>query len=74
MSRIVFGVFGTWGDLFPVVGMGAELTRRGHDVTIATGDSYRPIVEGSGVGFSRVGRNTVIDALLGKEKVDKEEC
>src|SRR5438445_4699522 len=63
LSRIVFGVFGTWGDLFPVVGMGAELTRRGHDVTIATGDSYRPIVEGSGVGFSRVGRNTVIDAL-----------
>jgi rhamnosyltransferase subunit B len=63
LSRVVFAVAGTWGDLFPVVGLATELTKRGHAVTIATSAWYRPIVEEAGVGFARAGRDTGPAAL-----------
>ncbi|WP_134703400.1 glycosyltransferase [Ammoniphilus sp. YIM 78166] len=45
---------GTRGDVQPFVALGRELRRRGHEVTICTGENFKAIVEGYGVSFSPV--------------------
>jgi rhamnosyltransferase subunit B len=49
--RFLFSVLGSYGDLHPVIGIGLELQRRGHLVTIATNDVYRERIEELGLGF-----------------------
>lgn len=40
---------GSWGDLFPAIGLAAAARARGHDVVIAATESYRPLIEAEGV-------------------------
>lgn len=47
--RILFATIGSLGDLHPCLALGLELKRRGHDVTIATTEFYRPKVESLGL-------------------------
>jgi rhamnosyltransferase subunit B len=42
---------GSSGDVHPYVGLGRELHRRGHSVTILTAEPHRAVVERSGVAF-----------------------
>ena len=49
--RIVFTTWGSLGDLHPYMALALELTRRGHDASIATLGFYRDIVESAGLGF-----------------------
>lgn len=52
--RICLATFGSFGDLHPVLGLSAELQRRGHRPLIATSPVYRDIVERAGFDFAPV--------------------
>lgn len=54
MARIVLACWGSHGDLFPYIGIGRELKRRGHEAVIATCERYRPEVEAEGLAHHSV--------------------
>jgi UDP:flavonoid glycosyltransferase YjiC (YdhE family) len=35
MGRVVLATMGSWGDIFPVIGLAKGLTEAGHDVRVA---------------------------------------
>jgi MGT family glycosyltransferase len=49
--RCFLGAFGDAGHAFPMLALGAELARRGHDVTFETWTRWRQPVEASGMRF-----------------------
>lgn len=49
--RIFLGAFGDPGHAFPMLALGSELARRGHEVTFETWQRWREHVEGSGMRF-----------------------
>jgi MGT family glycosyltransferase len=51
--RILLGAFGDPGHAFPVIALGAELARRGHDVTLQTWERWHEHVEAEGMTFAR---------------------
>lgn len=55
MARIVLTCWGSHGDIDPFLGLGLALRARGHAVTIATLEYYRPLITGAGLGFHAVG-------------------
>ncbi len=50
-KRILIATIGSLGDLHPCLAMALELTRRGHQVTVATTPYYKPKVEELGIKF-----------------------
>jgi rhamnosyltransferase subunit B len=56
MPRIVLAMIGSWGDLFPLIGLGVELRRRGHDVVVAAPPAFGDLVSEAGLSFAAVGR------------------
>ena len=54
MPRIVLTTWGSYGDLFPAVGLALALKARGHVPVVATCEFYRSIVEPLGIGFHPV--------------------
>jgi UDP:flavonoid glycosyltransferase YjiC (YdhE family) len=54
MARIVLTCWGSHGDIDPFLGLGQALLKRRHQVTIATIEYYRSIVEAAGLGFSPI--------------------
>jgi rhamnosyltransferase subunit B len=52
--RIVMTSFGSYGDVFPYLGMAHGLRARGHEPVIATSEYYRDRVEAEGFGFHPV--------------------
>lgn len=55
MGRVLLTTFGTWGDLFPLVGVASELQRRGHHVDVGAPPVWRGIIEGARLGFVSLG-------------------
>ena len=55
MGRIVLATMGSWGDIFPVIGLAKGLTEAGHDVRIAASPAYDELVQGEGLEFSGIG-------------------
>ena len=53
-SHFVLTTLGSLGDLHPYIAVGLGLRERGHAVTIATSEVYRPKVEGEGLRFAPV--------------------
>jgi MGT family glycosyltransferase len=51
--RFLLGAFGDPGHAFPVIALGAELARRGHDVTLQTWDKWSEHVAAEGMTFAR---------------------
>ncbi|MFC9926929.1 glycosyltransferase [Streptomyces sp. NPDC127190] len=49
--RILIAAAGSRGDVAPYTGLGAELRRAGHDVALATTDTFAPLVHGAGLDF-----------------------
>ena len=49
--RFLITALGSYGDVFPMVGLGSALRARGHRVTILTNPHFQPIVEGAGLGL-----------------------
>src|SRR5690242_12694967 len=46
---------GSWGDLFPVIGLAKATAARGHRVGIATTPAYASLVDGEGLPFTEAG-------------------
>jgi rhamnosyltransferase subunit B len=53
-KRIVLTTFGSLGDLHPYIAIALGLRARGHHVTLATHESYRPKAEALGLDFRPV--------------------
>ncbi len=53
--RILIGVIGTGGDLYPCITLAKGLQARGHEVIIISGQAYREAVEAAGVLFHGTG-------------------
>ncbi|HTT29615.1 MAG TPA: nucleotide disphospho-sugar-binding domain-containing protein [Solirubrobacteraceae bacterium] len=49
--RVFLGAFGEPGHAFPMLGLGAELAARGHEVTYETWSRWREHVEAAGMRF-----------------------
>ena len=81
MSRILITSIGSYGDVFPYVGLGCGLAQRGHDVTLAMPSYYRDTVEREGLTFHAIrpeidpsDRDTIaeiMDPLKGPERLIK---
>ena len=82
MRRIVITCLGSYGDVFPYVGLAKALRDRGHEPVVATSASYRAAVEQEGIAFAPLGPDVdlrdeaalarVMDARRGGEVVVKE--
>lgn len=54
MARIVINTFGSYGDVYPYIGLALALRRRGHDPVLAMPALYREIVEREGLTLAPV--------------------
>ena len=54
MSRVVLACWGSYGDLFPYLGVAHQLKLKGHTPVVATCPFYREVVEGEGLLFKPV--------------------
>jgi rhamnosyltransferase subunit B len=55
VGEIVIATLGSWGDLFPMVGLAKGLTDAGHTVTIAASPSEQTLIEDEGLAFAPMG-------------------
>jgi UDP:flavonoid glycosyltransferase YjiC (YdhE family) len=55
LSRILITSWGSYGDVYPYVGLARALEGRGHRVILAMPEFYRPLVERLGLAFHPVG-------------------
>ncbi len=46
---------GSYGDVHPIAGLGGELCRRGHEVSIIANPNFQPVIEGVGAEFIPLG-------------------
>jgi UDP:flavonoid glycosyltransferase YjiC (YdhE family) len=53
--KFLLTALGSYGDVHPMVGLGAALKSRGHRVTIITNPHFRPTVESMGLEFLAFG-------------------
>jgi len=53
-ARIVLAAAGSYGDLFPTIGLAIGLRHRGHEPIVATSPHYRDLVEGEHLAFHPV--------------------
>lgn len=82
VRRIVITCLGSYGDVFPYIGLARALKDRGHQPLVATSPFYRPAVEQEGIAFAPLGPDVnlrdeaalarVMDARRGGEVVVKE--
>lgn len=76
--KIVLSPSGSRGDVYPIIYLGRELKRRGHDIHIVTSIDYREFCENEGFAFYSMGSefSTLMDSFtnnMGKPlKVMKE--
>jgi UDP:flavonoid glycosyltransferase YjiC (YdhE family) len=54
---------GSAGDVHPHLGIGRELRRRGHEVTLVTGAPFGPAAERAGLRFAAIGTEEEFDSL-----------
>lgn len=55
MARILITSWGSYGDVYPYVGLAVALKERGHRPIIAMAGFYRPLIESLGFEFHPVG-------------------
>ena len=54
-AHFLLVTLGSHGDVHPFVGLGKTLLARGHRVTLATNEHFRPLAEATGIDFEPVG-------------------
>lgn len=69
MGEVVLATVGSWGDLFPMAGVGAELVSRGHKVTLAASPAWSDIAEEAGLDFVPVGRRVGFEEFADNPKI-----
>lgn len=52
--RVLIAHWGSFGDVFPYIGLGRALRDRGHGATLAAPAFYRELIEAQGLGFHPV--------------------
>jgi UDP:flavonoid glycosyltransferase YjiC (YdhE family) len=67
--RIVFTTWGSLGDLHPFIALGREMTRRGHDVAVATMGAWQQTVRDAGLGFHPIRPDVPADDRAAKQLV-----
>jgi UDP:flavonoid glycosyltransferase YjiC (YdhE family) len=55
MARILIASWGSYGDVYPYVGLAYALKDRGHDPVLATAEYYRSLIESLGFDFRPMG-------------------
>jgi rhamnosyltransferase subunit B len=63
VAAITLVTMGSWGDLFPFVGLGRALLAREHDVRLATSPAWEDVVTAAGVPFVGVGRRVGFEEM-----------
>ncbi len=61
--RFLITALGSYGDVFPMVGLGAALHGRGHQVTLVTNPHFQAIVACTGIEFLPLGTSEQYDEL-----------
>ena len=82
MARIVLSTLGSLGDLHPMIALGLELIRRGHEAVLNSLEGYRETVNSLGLGFEPLRPEVededqelirrLVDARTGPETVIRE--
>jgi UDP:flavonoid glycosyltransferase YjiC (YdhE family) len=82
MARIVITSWGSYGDVYPYIGLAKALAKRGHHPTMAVPAYYGSLVEGQGIAFSPVGPDVdpndrsvlarIMDPVKGSETILRE--
>ncbi len=62
--KVLLTPMGTHGDVHPFVGLGMELARRGHDVTVITCPVFQGLVERAGLPFVPIGTVEQFEEVL----------
>src|SRR5438105_2854907 len=62
--KVLITPVGSAGDNYPFIGVGAELARRGHRVSVVTNNHFAPLVRGLGLEFVSVGTDEEYRELL----------
>lgn len=55
MARILIASWGSYGDVYPYVGLALALKDRGHHPVLASAEYYRPLIESLGFEFHPMG-------------------
>ncbi len=71
MPRILITSWGSFGDVYPYVGIALALKARGHRPLLAMPEFYRAVVEGLGIEFHTVAR-MVFPASYRNRRVARE--
>jgi rhamnosyltransferase subunit B len=69
MARIVLVTMGSWGDLFPYVGLSLELQQRGHDVVLAGSPAWEELVTDAGLSYRGIGKPIGFDDFRDRPEV-----
>jgi UDP:flavonoid glycosyltransferase YjiC (YdhE family) len=67
--NILITPVGSAGDNYPFIGLGIELARRGHRVTVITNDHFEALVRGSGLEFVSVGGADEFDRIIADPEI-----
>lgn len=67
--HVVLASFGTDGDVFPFVGLGVRLRARGHHVTLAANEHYRPLASQCDFKFRTLVSEKETQSLMGNPDV-----
>jgi rhamnosyltransferase subunit B len=69
--KVVLAGLGTKGDLFPLLGLGRELVRRGYVCDLLSNQGYEALAESHGLGFRAVTVPQVNNLVSGQENLDR---
>jgi rhamnosyltransferase subunit B len=82
MARMLIASWGSYGDVYPYVGLALALRERGHRPALATAEYYRPLIETLGFEFHPIGPvidpddhptiDRVLDPVRGADTLVKE--
>ena len=82
MARVLLTSWGSFGDVYPYVGLAFALRDRGHHPVLATAEFYRPLIESLGFEFHPMGPmidpadhatvERVLDPVRGADALIKE--
>ena len=54
-ATVALATMGSWGDIFPVIGLAKGMAEAGVDVRVAASPAYDELVTGEGLNFSGIG-------------------
>jgi rhamnosyltransferase subunit B len=82
MARVLLTSWGSFGDVYPYIGLAFALNDRGHHPVLATAEFYRPLIESLGFEFHPMGPmidpaddatiERVLDPVRGADTLVKE--